>query len=39
METFGIKVAIRYGRKRSQIILECAGREQFERVFARLKDA
>jgi len=39
VETFGIKVAIRYGRKRSQIILECAGREQFERVFARLKDA
>lgn len=39
VENFGIKVAIRYGRKRSQIILECAGREQFERVFARLKDA
>jgi ParB family chromosome partitioning protein len=39
VETFGIKVAIRYGRKRSQIILECAGREQFERVVARLKDA
>lgn len=39
MENFGIKVAIRYGRKRSRIVLECAGREQFERVFARLKDA
>jgi ParB family chromosome partitioning protein len=39
VENLGTKVAIRYGRKRSQIIIEVAGREEFERVYARLKDA
>jgi ParB family chromosome partitioning protein len=39
VENFGTKVAIRYGRKRSQILIECVGREQFERIFARLKEA
>lgn len=38
VETLGTTVAIRYGRKRAQIIVDCAGREEFERVFKRLKD-
>lgn len=36
-EVLGTPVAIRYGRKRSKIVIECAGREQFERIFDRLK--
>jgi ParB family transcriptional regulator, chromosome partitioning protein len=36
-EVLGTPVAIRYGRKRSKIVIECAGREQFERIFERLK--
>lgn len=39
VENLGTKVAIRYGRKRSQIIIEVAGREEFERIYARLKEA
>ncbi len=27
----------RNGRKRSQIVIECAGRDEFERLFQRLK--
>ena len=37
VEALGTPVSIRYGRKRSQIIIECAGRDEFERVFQRLK--
>ncbi|HEX5054603.1 MAG TPA: ParB/RepB/Spo0J family partition protein [Planctomycetota bacterium] len=39
VEALGTPVSVRYGRKRSQIIIECAGREEFERVFQRLKNA
>jgi hypothetical protein len=39
VEALGTPVVIRYGRKRSQIVIECAGREEFERVFQRLKNA
>ena len=39
VESLGTPVTIRHGRKRSQIIIDCAGREEFERVFQRLKDA
>lgn len=39
VDALGTTVAIRYGRKRSQIIIDCAGREEFERVFQRLKNA
>jgi ParB family chromosome partitioning protein len=39
VEAWGTPVTIRYGRKRSQIVIECAGREEFERVFQRLKNA
>lgn len=37
VETLSTPVSIRYGRKKSQIVIECAGREEFERVFQRLK--
>ena len=37
VDVLATPVSIRYGRKRSQIIIECAGREEFERVFQRLK--
>jgi len=39
VESLGTPVTIRHGRKRTQIIIDCAGREEFERVFQRLKDA
>lgn len=39
VEALNTPVSIKYGRKRSQIVIECAGREEFERVFQRLKDA
>jgi ParB family chromosome partitioning protein len=32
-------VHVRYSKKRSQIIIECAGRAEFERVLDRLKNA
>ena len=38
VEVLSTPVAIKYGRKRSQITIECSGREEFERVFARLKN-
>jgi ParB family transcriptional regulator, chromosome partitioning protein len=38
VEALSTTVSIRYGRKRSQIVIECAGREEFERIFARLKN-
>lgn len=37
VDSLGTPVSIRYGRKRSQIIIDCAGREEFERIFQRLK--
>ena len=39
VETLSTPVVIKYGKKRSQIIIDCAGREEFERVFGRLKNA
>lgn len=39
VEVLGTPVTIRYGRKRSQIIIDCAGRDEFERVFQRIKNA
>lgn len=38
VEVLSTPVTIKYGRKRSQITIECSGREEFERVFARLKN-
>lgn len=37
VESVGASVQIRYGKKRSQIIIECVGREEFERVYTRLR--
>ena len=39
VESLGTPVTIRHGRKRTQIIIDCAGRNEFERVFQRLKEA
>lgn len=39
VDSLSTTVSIRYGRKKSQIVIECAGREEFERVFQRLKNA
>lgn len=37
VDSLGTTVTIRYGRKRSQIVIDCGGREEFERIFQRLK--
>ena len=37
VDSLGTPVAIRYGRKRSQIVIDCNGREEFERIYQRLK--
>lgn len=37
VDALGTPVSIRYGRKRSQIVIDCGGREEFERIFQRLK--
>ena len=39
VEALGAPVHIRYGRKRSQITIACGNREDFERVYNRLKNA
>lgn len=33
----GAEVNVRYSRKRSRIMINCSGREQFERVYGQLK--
>jgi len=38
VETLGTPVSIRYAKKRSQITIECAGRDEFERILERLKN-
>jgi ParB family chromosome partitioning protein len=38
VEALGTTVSVRYGRKRSQIVIDCAGREEFERIYAKLKN-
>jgi len=37
VEALHTPVAVKYGRKRSKIVIECAGREEFERVYDLLK--
>jgi ParB family chromosome partitioning protein len=39
VDALSTKVSIRYSRKKSQIVIECVGRDEFERVFQRLKNA
>ncbi len=36
VESLGAPVAIKYGRKRSQIVIECAGRDELERIYQKL---
>jgi ParB family chromosome partitioning protein len=36
VDSLGAPVAIKYGRKRSQIVIECAGRDELERIYQRL---
>jgi ParB family chromosome partitioning protein len=38
VEELGTSVVIRYGKKKSEIVIQCVGREEFERVYARLKN-
>lgn len=38
VEALGTPVVVRYGRKRSQIVIDCAGREEFERIYSKLKN-
>ena len=38
-DTFSTSVQVKYGRKSSTIEITCAGREEFERIYARLKEA
>lgn len=37
VEALGTPVSVRYGAKRSQITIECMGRDEFERVYELLK--
>lgn len=37
-ESLGTPVAVHYGKKRSSIVIECAGREEFERIYSKLKN-
>lgn len=39
MDNLAAPVALRYGRKRSQIVIECTSREELERLYERLKNA
>lgn len=38
-EVLGTMVAVKYGKKRSHITIECLGRDEFERVYEMLKGA
>jgi hypothetical protein len=39
VENLGTPVTVRYGSKRSQIVIDCGNREEFERLYDRLKNA
>jgi len=36
VDSLGAPAAIKYGRKRSQIVIECAGRDELERIYRKL---
>lgn len=38
VENLGTPVTVQYHKKRSQIVIECAGREEFDRIYERLKN-
>ncbi len=37
VEALGTQVTVHYGKKRARIMIECIGREEFERVYEKLK--
>jgi len=37
VEALGTAVTVQYGRKRSRIVIDCGGREEFERIYKRLR--
>ena len=37
-ETLSTTVAVRFGRAKSVIQIECVGRDEFERIYGRLKE-
>ena len=39
VETLSTPIAIKYGRKRSQIVIECGNQAELDRIFNRLKNA
>jgi ParB family chromosome partitioning protein len=39
MEALATKVSVQLGRKRSRITIECSNRDEFERLFQRLKNS
>jgi hypothetical protein len=39
VEALGTAVAVRYGKKRTQIVIDCVGREELDRILRRLKDS
>lgn len=39
VDSLGAPTAIKYGRKRSQIVIECAGRDELERIYRKLTKA
>jgi len=39
MENLATPVSVRYSKKRSQIVIDCNSREEFERLYERLKNA
>lgn len=39
VETLSTPIAIKYGRKRSQIVIECGNQAELDRIFTRLKNA
>ena len=38
VESLSTPVTVQYGRKRAKIVIECAGRDEFERVYELLKN-
>lgn len=39
VEVLSTPVAIKYGRKRSQIVIECSSQKELDRIFTRLKNS
>lgn len=39
VEVLGTPVSIKYGRKRSQIVIDCSSQKELDRIFTKLKNA